>query len=98
VHPDEAQIHALAVRGARRRRPLEYDGEEFHGDDRQSHDDARRTWIEENSPWMVRVVRRENIFGRNQDFHLLLPRWLAEARRTLAERLGRGRWYDGVGD
>lgn len=77
---------------------VEYDGEEFHGEHAKSHDDARRAWIEENTSWMVRVVRRENIFGRTQDFHVLLPRWLAEARRTLAVRMARGRWYDAIGD
>jgi hypothetical protein len=77
---------------------VEYDGEEFHGERAKSHDDARRGWIEENTPWMVRVVRRDNIFGRTQDFHVLLPRWLAEARRTLADRMARGRWYEAIGD
>jgi hypothetical protein len=77
---------------------VEYDGREFHGPARASHDESRRRWITDNTPWMVRVVRRENIFGSDQDFDQLLPRWIAEARRTLGERLGRGRWYDAVGD
>ena len=77
---------------------VEYDGEEFHGPDATDHDAFRREWIERNTPWMVRVVRRENVFGSGQDFDRLLPAWLAEARRTLGARLARGRWYDAVGD
>jgi hypothetical protein len=77
---------------------VEYDGAEFHGPDAVAHDRARRAWIEANTPWMVRVVRRENLFGPAQDFPVLLPQWLAEARRTLAVRRNRGRWYDQIGD
>jgi hypothetical protein len=78
---------------------VEYDGKEFHeGDEAIEHDRARRAWISENTPWLVRVVPQENIFGKAQDFDLLLPRWIAEARRTLPNRLTRGRWYDEVGD
>lgn len=78
---------------------VEYDGEEFHdGEDAVEHDRERRTWIAENTPWMVRVVRKDNIFGPRQDFDVLLRGWIVEARRTLPERLARGRWYDEIGD
>lgn len=78
---------------------VEYDGKEFHdGDEARAHDGSRRGWIEKNTPWMVRVVVQENIFGTGQDFDILLRRWIAEARRTLQERLVRGRWYDEIGD
>jgi len=77
---------------------VEYDGEEFHGDDAAAHDSFRREWIERNTPWMVRVVRRGNVFGPHQDIDLLLRRWLVEARATLAQRIARDRWYDAVGD
>lgn len=77
---------------------VEYDGEEFHGPDAAEHDEVRRDWIEKNTPWMVRVVRQENIYGPKQDFDRLLPRWIAEARRTLPDRMNRGRWYAEVGD
>lgn len=77
---------------------VEYDGEEFHDDARKEHDEKRRTWIQKNTPWMVRVVTKENVFGQAQDFDLLLPGWIREARRTLAERLVRGRWYAEIGD
>lgn len=77
---------------------VEYDGEQFHGESDEEHDQFRRSWIQENTPWMVRVVRRENIFGPAQDFHALLREWMCEARRTLPDRMARGRWYDEVGD
>lgn len=77
---------------------IEYDGEEFHTEEEaQQHDAERR--IRRNTPWMIEVVTRKNLFGRHQDFDVLLPRWLAEARRTLLSRLRRpGRWYDEIGD
>jgi hypothetical protein len=77
---------------------VEYDGKEFHGPDDEAHDESRRDWITRNTPWMVRVVGRENVFGPRQDFDRLLPGWIAEARRTLGRRLGGRRWYDDVGD
>ena len=77
---------------------VEYDGEQFHGESDEEHDQFRRSWIQENTPWMVRVVRRRNIFGPAQDFHALLREWICEARRTLPNRMARGRWYDEVGD
>jgi hypothetical protein len=79
---------------------VEYDGEEFHtGDVAEEHDAERRTWIRRNTPWTVEVVTKDNIFGRDRDFEMLLPRWLAEAQRSLPDRLrGRQRWYDDVGD
>jgi len=78
---------------------VEYDGEEFHeGTEAEIHDSERRTWIEENTPWMIRVVVKDNVFGRRADFDQLLPGWIREARRTLGQRLTRDRWYDEVGD
>jgi hypothetical protein len=77
---------------------VEYDGEEFHGVDSAVHDQSRRDWIERNTPWMVRVVRRDNVFGPRQDIQLLLRRWLVEARATLAERTAQDRWYEAAGD
>jgi hypothetical protein len=78
----------------------EFDGEEFHSspEDRE-HDAWRRGWITDNTPWMIKVVQKENLFGRDPDFERLLPGWVREARATLGERLRRGgRWYDDVGD
>ena len=77
---------------------VEYDGEEFHDQTSEESDAERREWIEKNTPWMVRVVRKANVFGQHQDFDVLLLGWLTEARRTLPDRLNRRRWYDDIGD
>jgi hypothetical protein len=78
---------------------VEYDGREFHdSDDAKTHDAERREWIEKNTPWTVKVVRQENLFGPTADFDLLLPHWLRDARRSLGQRLGRRRWYEEIGD
>ena len=79
---------------------VEYDGREFHkGWANEEHDRKRRSWIEEHTPWTVKVICDENLFGADADFEMALPAWIREARRTLPERLRRGRrWYDAVGD
>lgn len=78
---------------------VEYDGREFHdGAEAQDHDAARRDWIERNTPWTIKVVRAENLFGRSADFDVLLPRWIREARESLGARLGRARWYTEIGE
>lgn len=78
---------------------VEYDGEEFHGPDQREYDDSRRRWIGDSTPWIIWVVRKANVFGPHRDFELLLPGRLAEARRTLPDRLRRGRrWYEEIGD
>jgi len=79
---------------------VEYDGEEFHTSEEDREYDAwRRAWIDANTPWLVKVIGKEHLFGRHADFDSLLPGWIREARGTLGERLRRGRrWYDDVGD
>ena len=52
----------------------EYDGEAFHGPDREEHDAARRRWIRDHEHWRIVVARRNNVFGRNQDIDLVLQR------------------------
>lgn len=79
---------------------VEYDGKEFHeGVQWQQHDAERRGWVARNTPWMVKVIGKENLFGHDANFESRLPGWIREARATLGERLRRGRrWYDDVGD
>jgi hypothetical protein len=78
---------------------VEYDGREFHEKpEAQAHDRDRRAWIEANTPWTIKVVGKEDVFGPKADFDLRLPGWLREARATLPNRLRRGRWYEEVGD
>lgn len=46
---------------------LEYDGEEFHPEERRAHDEARRRWIEGRG-WTLRAYRREDIFTVSRHF------------------------------
>jgi hypothetical protein len=62
----------LDIGNRRHRLAAEYDGQEFHGDDRREHDAARREWMTRRQDWKIVVVRKENLFGRRQDAHLLL--------------------------
>jgi hypothetical protein len=66
----------------------EYDGEEFHSSDAdRAHDDSRRKWISDTRDWIIRPVRRRNVFGQNRDIESILHEGVAEARR----RIGRFR-------
>lgn len=63
---------------------VEYDGEEFHSSDEDvDHDRRRRRWVEENHGWIIKVVRKENVFGRTRDIERILVLGVAEARRRL---------------
>lgn len=57
----------------------EYDGEEFHGEVDQDHDQERREWIRREERWTIVVARRANVFGQHQDVHSLLQRGYREA-------------------
>ena len=50
----------------------EYDGEEFHGQDAHDHDESRRRWLREERDWTIEVVRKQNVYGREQDIHQIL--------------------------
>ena len=58
----------------------EYDGEQFHGPDRTQHDLRRRAAMDD-AGWVVRVIRKENLFGHHQDVVGLLASGVREARR-----------------
>lgn len=50
-----------------RRFGLEYDGLDWHGPERQRHDEERREWLR-GQGWDVLVVGREHVLGRGFDF------------------------------
>jgi very-short-patch-repair endonuclease len=62
----------LDIGNREHRLAAEYDGAEFHGEDEREHDEDRRRWMSTNRAWVIVVVRKENLFGRRQDVHLLL--------------------------
>ena len=52
---------------------LEYDGEEFHPEERKAHDEARREWIAGRG-WIIRTFRRQDIFTASRHFEDELER------------------------
>ncbi len=80
---------------------LEYDGEAFHGPERQAHDLRRRRRLRERHGWDVLVVGKEAVLGRSHAFESavaertgLQPRivpWQLRARLPLAHRRARER-------
>ncbi len=36
------------------------------------HDESRRTWLREERDWTIEVVRKNNVYGREQDIHQIL--------------------------
>jgi hypothetical protein len=65
---------------------VEYDGEEAHGPAHATRDADRRAWITEQERWVLRVVRRRELFGPRQRLEAILREGLREARATIGER------------
>jgi len=61
----------------------EYFGEEFHGPEREEHDEDRLTWLREEADWTLAVARKHNIYGPRQDIvDTLRAMWiLVQAKR-----------------
>jgi len=82
--PDGFFYLDLAVPGLRY--AAEYNGAEFHGDDQQEADLARRTWLEASDGWVFGVFVAADVRGTGQLASDRLMRDIAEARRTFASR------------
>jgi hypothetical protein len=66
----------------------EYDGEAYHSTDEQiEHDRQRREYLDDVERWVIKPVRKENVYGRHRDVEPILYEGVAESRR----RLGRFR-------
>lgn len=65
-------LYFLDIALEERRLAAEYDGEEWHGEERRAHDEERRDWCRDHEGWTIVVVRRANLYGRNQDVEQLL--------------------------
>jgi hypothetical protein len=66
---------------------VEYDGQEFHSREKdRSHDTQRRDWLEREYGWLIKAVRRENVYGPTRDIERIIREGIVEARRTLSER------------
>lgn len=55
----------------------EYFGAAYHGPEEAAHDEARLAWIRHELGWIIVVLRRDNVYGPDQDAEGLL---LAGAR------------------
>jgi hypothetical protein len=62
---------------------VEYDGIEFHGEDRDEHDDSRRAWVREHEHWIVDVVGKDNVFGKHRDVEQIIRRGVRSARARM---------------
>ena len=92
--PPEPQVPILDSRGneiyyldlgvPELRFAVEYDGEEFHSSEEDvEHDKVRRSWIEQNRGWIIKAVRKDNVFGPTRDVERILYEGVADARRRL---------------
>lgn len=78
---------------------VEYDGEEFHSSpDQVAHDRKRRSWIRENTPWIIDVIGKDTLFVDGDRFEVMVARGIGEARRTVADRVRGRRWFTAPGD
>lgn len=64
----------------------EYDGEQWHGEDAQGHDEERRETLELDFGWTLEVFRRESVYGVHQDSDIRLRRGIVRARERQARR------------
>lgn len=64
----------------------EFDGEEWHGEERREYDDDRRAWLRDDRRWSVEVFRKEHVWGHHQDAERRLQGAFRRARATLGER------------
>ena len=64
----------------------EYDGVEWHGPERRTHDAARRAWLRDEHGWLIDVFDRADLFGRGADVERRLRRGVHTQRLALAQR------------
>jgi hypothetical protein len=62
----------------------EYDGEQFHGEDRRARDEQRRARLSAEFGWVIDVFRRDDVYGQHETATARLPRGVARARRRLS--------------
>ena len=64
----------------------EYDGEQWHGPDRERHDHQRRERLRD-AGWVVRVLTRREVYGRGQDAIEVLQAGVRAARARMSRPL-----------
>jgi hypothetical protein len=71
--------YRLDLGWTRWRLALEYDGEQYHGEDAAAHDEARRRWIGRRG-WTVEAFRKEDIFTAERGFERRVGALVTQAR------------------
>ncbi|MGZ4637621.1 MAG: type IV toxin-antitoxin system AbiEi family antitoxin domain-containing protein [Actinomycetes bacterium] len=67
VYDDQGlPLFRLDLAWRRRKVAAEYDGRDFHGEDRRAHDEERRAWLRRRG-WKVVVFRAEDFSGERLD-------------------------------
>jgi hypothetical protein len=67
----------------------EYNGDEWHGEDREAADKARQEWLEQRGGWAFGIFVAEDIKGDGRRASERLQHDIAEARRTFGVRTRR---------
>ena len=79
---EEAAPHGsyfIDVGNRRHRVGAEYLGAEFHGDQHVEYDEARIEWLRGPRRWTIIELRKENLFGPQANFHVLLEQAFRDA-------------------
>jgi hypothetical protein len=79
VDPLGVPKYRLDMGWRRWRLALEYDGEEFHGEEYADHDEKRREWIARRG-WRVEVFKKEHIFTASRAFEDTVSSLVREVR------------------
>jgi hypothetical protein len=67
----------------------EYDGERWHSTQEAiDHDRRRRAWLEDAEGWTIRVLKRDDVYGPNEDVARILHEGITAARRRMGEFRG----------
>jgi hypothetical protein len=64
----------------------EYNGADFHGEERQEADQARCAWLQASEGWMLSTFVAADVAGDARVASDRLQRDIAEARRTFSAR------------
>ena len=75
----EGHVYSLDLADADLLIGVEYDGERWHGPDRAEHDATRRSLIA-SLGWLLVVLRRADVFGRDRQLEVILSRTFRERR------------------
>jgi hypothetical protein len=82
VRVDGREVYRIDIGAEEFLFAAEYFGEQYHGADRQQHDDERLEWLNRERGWAIEVFRKQHVFGQHQDAEQRLRRGLDAVRRA----------------